>query len=255
MEFLAAGPQQQEMAVASILSVCNVDAANRGNVSEAYIERDGDGNITSLHGLGQERSTTTGKDTEPNFHWDMPSNIGELQHLQKLEVYNCRSLPASVGNLTNLRELSLHFCSQMATLPPELGSLLTLTDVRIHGDTAMHRIIPCIKMLPNLKFLYYRSVNGADKFMLRENMVEDLLDPQVQFKQSLEILDIEGGDLLEDDVAELFAKVLPEYPNLHRVFIPNNLIRALTPILKAQPDVIPPTVRLRRPTEWQRHGA
>ena len=245
MEFITT-VDQQEMAAATILSVCNIDAANRGNLTEAYVERDGDGNTISLHGLGQETSTTTGKDTEPNFHWDMPDTIGELNHLQSLAVYNCRSLPPSMGNLTNLRELSLHFCSQMATLPLELGNLLNLTDVRIHGDTAMHRIIPCIRMLPNLKFLYYRSVNGADKCMLRENMVQDLLDPHVQFKQSLEILDIEGGDLLEDDVAELFAKVLPEYPNLQRIFIPKNLIRALTPILKAQPDVIPPTIRLRQ---------
>jgi hypothetical protein len=85
-----------------------------------------------------------------------------------------------------------------------------------------------------------------DKFMLRENMVEDLLDPYVRFKDSLEILDVEGGDLLEEDVADLFSKVLPQYPNLQRIFIPNNLIGSLTPILQVQPPVIPPTIRLRQ---------
>jgi hypothetical protein len=245
MEFITTA-QQQEMAAATILSVCNIDATNRGNFPEAYIERDDDGNVTGLVGLGQETSTTTGKDTEPNFHWDMPPSIGELQHLEKLAVYNCRSLPSTIENLTELKELSLHFCSQMAYLPAEISNLYNLKDVRIHGDTAMQRIIPCLRMLPNLRFLYYRSVNGADKFMLRETMVEDLLDPQVEFKHSLEILDVEGGDLLEDDVAELFSKVLPEYPQLQRIFIPNNLIRHLTPILKAHPDVIPPNVRLRQ---------
>ena len=246
MEFITT-PQQQEYAAASILSICNIDATNQGNLPEAYMERDGDGNVTGLIGLGQERSTTTGKDnTEPMAHWDMPDSIGILQQLQKLAVYNCRSLPPSIGNLTQLKELSLHFCSQMASLPLELGNLYNLTDVRIHGDTAMPRIIPCLRTLPNLRFLYYRSVNGMDKFMLRENLVDDLLDNQVQFKQSLEILDIEGGDLLEDDVAEIFSKVLPEYPNLQRIFIPNNMIRCLAPILKTQPDVIPPTVRLRQ---------
>lgn len=245
MEFITT-TQQQEFAAANILSVCNIDATSRGNLPEAYIERDGDGNVTALVDLGQETSITTGKDTEPISHWDMPPAIGELQNLQKLAVYNCRSLPPSIGNLAQLKELSLHFCSQLRSLPPEMGNLYNLQDVRIHGDTAMHRIIPCLQMLPNLRFLYYRSVNGMDKFMLRENMVEDLLDRNVRFKNSLEILDIEGGDLLEDDVADIFSKVLPQYPNLQRIFIPNNLIRTLTPILKVQPQVVPPTIRLRQ---------
>jgi hypothetical protein len=245
MEFITT-TQQQEFAAANILSVCNVDATSRGNLPEAYVEKDGDGNIIALVDLGQETSISTGKDTEPILHWDMPPAIGELQNLQKLALYNCRSLPPSIGNLTQLRELSLHFCSQMRFLPPEMANLYNLQDVRIHGDTAMDRIIPCLQMLPNLRFLYYRSVNGMDKSILRENMIEDLLDSSVQFKNTLEILDIEGGDLLEEDVADIFSKVLPQYPNLQRIFIPNNLIRTLTPILKAQPKVIPPTIRLRQ---------
>ncbi|KAG7354824.1 hypothetical protein IV203_004180 [Nitzschia inconspicua] len=245
MEFITT-TQQQEYAAAVIFSVCNIDATSRGNLPEAYVERDGDGNVIALVDLGQETSTTTGKDTEPISHWDMPPAIGELQNLQKLAIYNCRSLPPSIGNLTQLKELSLHFCSQMRSLPPEMANLYNLQDVRIHGDTAMNRLIPCLQMLPNLRFLYYRSMNGMDKFMLRENLIDDLLDPSVRFKKSLEILDIEGGDLLEEDVAKIFSKVLPQYPKLQRIFIPNNLIRSLTPIIKAQPKVIPPTIRLRQ---------
>jgi Leucine-rich repeat (LRR) protein len=245
MEFITT-TQQQEYAAETVLSVSNVDAASRGNLASSYVERDGEGNVIGLVDLGQETSTITGKDTEPIIHWDMPDEIGELQNLQKLAVYNCRSLPPSIGNLSQLRELSLHFCSQMRSLPAEIANLYNLQDVRIHGDTAMNRIIPRLRTLPNLRFLYYRSINGMDKFMLRENLVGDLLDPYVRFKDTLEILDIEGGDLLAEDVADLFSKVLPQYPNLQRVFIPNNLIRSLTPILKVQPKVIPPTVRLRQ---------
>ena len=217
MEFITT-TQQQEYAADAVLSVCNVDATSRGNLASSYVERDGDGNVIGLVDLGQEMSTTTGKDTEPIIHWDMPDEIGELQNLQKLAVYNCRSLPPSIGNLSQLRELSLHFCSQMRSLPTEMANLYNLQDVRIHGDTAMNRIIPCFRTLPNLRFLYYRSVNGMDKSMLRENMVEDLLDPYVPFKDSLEILDIEGGDLLEKDVADIFSKVLPGYPKPIRDF-------------------------------------
>jgi Leucine-rich repeat (LRR) protein len=245
MEFIIT-TQQQEYAAETVLSVSNIDAASRGNLASSYVERDGDGNVIGLVDLGQETCTTTGKDTEPIIHWDMPDEIGELQNLQKLAVYNCRSLPPSIGNLSQLRELSLHFCNQMRYLPAEIANLYNLQDVRIHGDIAMNRIIPRIRALPNLRFLYYRSINGTYKFALRENMVEDLLDPYVRFKESLEILDIEGGDLLGEDVADLFSKVLPQYPHLQRIFIPNNLIRSLTPILKVQPQVIPPTIRLRQ---------
>jgi hypothetical protein len=245
MEFLTSR-QDQEYSLAVILNACNGDAVQRGNFCEGYVERDGEGNIVALRDLGQERSTTTGKDTEPIYHWDMPSLLGDLTSLQKLAVYNCKSLPPEIGNLTQLKELSLHFCSQMESLPPELGYLPNLTDVRIHGDTAMPRIVPFIQTLYNLRYLYYRSVNGEDACMIRENLIDDLLDPRVQFKQSLEILDIEGGDLLEEDVANLFARVLPQYPRLQRIFIPNNLIRTLRPIMDVHPSVIPPTIRLRR---------
>jgi len=134
----------------------------------------------------------------------------------------------------------------MDTLPRELGNLYNLKDVRIHGDTAMKRIIPCIQNIPNLRYFYYRSVNGHDMCMIRDNLVYDLLDERVQFKNSLEILDIEGGDLIEEDVAAIFSKVLPQYPKLQRIFIPKNLIRSLGCIVQAQPDVIPPSIRLRR---------
>jgi hypothetical protein len=246
MEFITT-IQDQDYAVSTILNVCNNDAFERGNLSEAYVERDGDGNVISLVDLGQERSTTTGKDTEPIYHWAMPAAIGQLTHLKKLAVYNCISLPVEIGQLTELQELSLHFCSQMVSLPTrELGYLYNLKDIRIHGDTSMVRLIPYIESIPNLRYFYYRSVNGEDRCMLRQNLILDLLQPTVEFKATLEILDIEGGDLIEDDVTDIFLKVLPQYPKLQHIFIPKNLIRSLTPIVKVLPDPIPSTIRLKR---------
>jgi len=76
-------------------------------------------------------------------------------------------------------------------------------------------------------------------------LIQDLLSDKVKFKNSLEILEIEGGKLTEFTVAQLFSDVLPQYPNLKRLILPNNKIRSLAPIIAQQPPVIPHTVRLR----------
>jgi len=171
------------------------------------------------------------------------------------------------------------------TLPPEFESLEQLTAFRIHGRMAtvskssfQQRILPIHRLqnFSNLRYLYYRggghstlddessSMNSEEtreeKFrnmMFRaiglstsstdanSCLIKDLMSEQVKFKNSLEILEIEGGNLTEFAVAELFSQILPQYPNLKRLILPNNKIKSLAPIIAQHTDMVPPTIRLR----------
>jgi Leucine-rich repeat (LRR) protein len=223
------------------------------------------------HSARQTTSATT-----KTRHWNMPSAIGYLTRLRKLTVYHCKSLPLEISLLSDsLQEIAFHFCDELDfdTLPQEFEHLKQITDFRIHGRTAIgtttdtQRILPIHRLqnLSNLRYLYYRSGpsmdsldNGKEGYLMlnraigiptppdaNSRLIQDLLRDKVKFKNSLEILEIEGGKLTEFTVAQLFSDVLPQYPNLKRLILPNNKIRSLAPIIAQQPPVIPHTVRLR----------
>ena len=212
-------------------------------------------------------------------HWSMPHAIGYLTRLRKLTVYHCKSLPREIIHLAeSLQEIAFHFCDELDfdAMPPEFESLEELTDFRIHGRTGIGRTTQSQRILPihrlqnfsKLRFLYYRGGPSMDSndiekekqeihFMLHRafgvprlpdansRLIWDLVSDNVKFKKSLEILEIEGGNLTEFTVADIFSEVLPKYPNLKRLILPNNKIRSLTPIIAQQPSVLPPSVRLR----------
>lgn len=269
----------EEAAVAAILRASGID-----DNSAYYIERDPYGHVVSLMGVGKQApssSTGSGPTTAGQQHhhdnhrrhavrhWDMPAEVGNLAYLQKLSVYHCRSLPPEMMYLTQLRELSFKWCHEMQALPSEaLASLSGLTDLRIHGPTSL-RIIPSVRTLPSLKYFYCRSscphggspsaptvasdssYSGGAGGMI-DFHIEDLLDDRIRFRNTLQLLELEGAQLTEHDVALLFGQVLPHFPNLHRVFLPNNHIRTLEPIVTAtkrtaaiDDKTLPPTIRLR----------
>jgi hypothetical protein len=236
--------QAQDEALATIFRECRLELEPDGKPWGMYVKRDKDGNIAALMNVGIVRPSKVADEVQAHV-WNMPGSLGELNRLQKLSVYNCARLPREIGKLSALKELSLHFCTKMESLPIEIAALHSLQDVRIHGDIAMKSVIANLRGLRNLRYFYYRSA-GQGVCTIRDYLVNDLLDDKVQFKHSLEYLEIEGAHLLEDHVAELFSRVLPFYPKLERLHLQNNMICSLDSIVKALPDVIPSTIRLRR---------
>lgn len=269
--------EEEEQAVALILKECNFcghDGSNSNIIRNvSYVERDEEGYVIGLVDLGLQRlSNSTTESIPKTRHWIMPPAIGYLTRLRKLTVYHCKSLPREIVYLSDsLQEIAFHFCEELNfdDLPLEFESLQQLTDFRIHGTTMKsQRILPIHRLqnFSNLRYLYYRGGPSMDfidnvkeeiHYMLdcavgiptshdsNSRLIQDLLNDKIRFKKSLEILEIEGGNLSEYTVADIFSDVLPQYPNLKRLILPNNNIRSLAPIIARQPLVVPPTVRLR----------
>ena len=251
----------------------------------SYVERDEEGYVVGLVDLGLQHvprvipneenddvNNSTKKETTSTKtrHWSMPPSIGYLTRLRKLTVYHCKSLPREVMHLSDsLQEVAFHFCDELDfdALPQEFECLNQLVDFRIHGRTTKaERYLPIHRLqnFSNLRYLYCRGgslmdLNDEDEDEINVGMlhpvreipnpnswlIQDLLSDDIKFKKSLEILEIEGGDVNEFTVADLFLHILPQYPNLKRLILPNNKIRSLAPIIAKQPLVLPLTVRLK----------
>ena len=259
---------------------------NKSSRSMSYVERDEDGYVIGLVDLGLRQiqrtiseDTNVGnqhfnqkQDTAKTRHWSMPPSIGYLTRLRKLTLYHCKSLPREIVHVAeSLKEIAFHFCDELDfdALPPEFECLDQMIDFRIHGRTATtQRLLPIHRLqnFSNLRYLYYRGgscldldtsqdtdkTNGVlqnphqEIFTRNSRLIQDLSSDCIKFKNSLEILEIEGGDLNEFSVAEIFSLVLPRYPNLKRLILPNNQIRSLAPIIFQQIAEVPSTrIRLK----------
>ena len=287
----------------------NIHRNNDCNNNEylSYVEWDKEGYVIALVDLGlkfndnsnnkrcqqQQHQKYDGDDDDDDddtpHYWDMPPFIGRLSRLTKLSVYYCNSLPREICLLCDtLKELAFHFCDELVnhSLPMEIGYLTNLIDFRIHSgnnnyeDQSPRTILPIPVMnLPNLRYIYYRgqkpTMMGVANMDINNNydhnfcLADDLQISQIQFKESLEILEIEYGNLTERTVSKILSHdFLIEYPKLSRIVLPNNNIKSLTSILeKTQPpsrshsqqpsnsknhnsktalvQVLPPTIRLR----------
>lgn len=239
--------------------------------------------VNKWNDTDEETSSSSSNDSSspvPTRHWTMPPAIGYLTHLKKLTLYHCKGIPREIVHLADsLEEIAFHFCDELdfeKDLAPEFQNLQKLADFRIHGRTAppvsgSKRIlpIPTLRSLSNLRYLYYRgpmqveyeeddvesssfsnsSVQQQQQQQAREeanfHIIQDLLHPEVRFKNSLEILEIERGNLAGVTVADLVTEVLPYYPKLQRLVLPHNKIISLAPILAEQSSTIPPSVRLK----------
>ena len=65
------------------------------------------GKVTELT-LGYSKVVENGRD-DSSF-WDLPDSIGELNNLRKLVLCHCQSLPPSICQLQHLEVLELHNC-------------------------------------------------------------------------------------------------------------------------------------------------
>ncbi len=77
------------------------------------------GNIVELslgkHGPTLFRQQVPAADDDDIYpYWDLSESVGKLKHLNKLELYCCRSLPVTLGELPGLKSLVLRFCDGQA---------------------------------------------------------------------------------------------------------------------------------------------
>lgn len=85
----------------------------------------------------------------------LPSCIGSLHALKKLDLNSCQklqSLPPEIGNLHALETLSLHGCESLTSLPPEIGNLSSLTTLNLTGCSNLESVPVEIGNIPNLKY-------------------------------------------------------------------------------------------------------
>ncbi len=109
----------------------------------------------------------------PNITW-LPSEIGQLQQLQKLDLHvnQLSSLPAEIWQLQQLRELNLRG-NQLTALPAEIGQLQHLYGLRLIGNQ--------LTSLPE-EIAQLRRLERLD---IRRNPKLRLTPAQEQFLQSV----------------------------------------------------------------------
>ncbi|KAM7519348.1 hypothetical protein LguiB_018310 [Lonicera macranthoides] len=88
---------------------------------------------------------------------EVPSSIGDLRRLDRLDLSYCknlRSLPSAICKLKHLEFLKLSGCSKLEKLPEELGSLDDLNKLYLDG-TAITQPPLSIERLKNLRSLSF----------------------------------------------------------------------------------------------------
>ena len=86
----------------------------------------------------------------------IPSQIGDLKNLQRLELYGNQLsgvIPPELGNLTDLQRLNLSINQLSGAIPSELSELAYLQDLSIHRNRLSGAIPPELGNLANLEQL------------------------------------------------------------------------------------------------------
>ncbi|KAJ6397544.1 hypothetical protein OIU77_018538 [Salix suchowensis] len=86
----------------------------------------------------------------------LPSSIGKLTCLVKLQLCGCcelASLPESIGELKSLEELWLLYCKKLASLPSSIGGLKSLVKLKLNGCSELASLPESIGELECLETL------------------------------------------------------------------------------------------------------
>ncbi|KAK4725934.1 hypothetical protein R3W88_030851 [Solanum pinnatisectum] len=104
---------------------------------------------------------------------EMPSSIGNLSGLTRLNLTGCEdlvSLPDSLCNLMNLQHLSLYRCKKLEKLPENMGDLQELR--MLDADkTAIYQLPPSITKLGKLRklrFSHEKQLRHSSSFVLHQ---------------------------------------------------------------------------------------
>ncbi|KAM7519349.1 hypothetical protein LguiB_018311 [Lonicera macranthoides] len=144
---------------------------------------------------------------------EVPSSIGDLRRLDRLDLSYCknlRSLPSAICKLKHLKFLKLSGCSKLEKLPEELGSLDDLNKLYLDG-TAITQLPLSIERLKNLAGCimldgaipsHLESLRYLNKLNLQRNYFVEL--PSLDQLSRLKHLYLDGCKRLE---------ALPELPS------------------------------------------
>ena len=132
------------------LRIANVECLNNGIIPEGYC--DCNGNVFDICGIcGGEAQNEDECSIELWGEWyDIESTTIIDRSFQVLTG----SIPPEIGSLVNLTQLSLHNNSLTGEIPPEIGSLTNLIYLSLKVNSLTGEIPPEIGNLTNLNVLY-----------------------------------------------------------------------------------------------------
>lgn len=141
---------------------------------------------------------------ENNLSGFLPAELGDLTHLQELNLYRNRlsgPLPPEIGNATGLRELDLGNNALEDSIPETLGKLVSLRRLNFESNRFEGPIPPDMGGLTDLRFLNFFN-----------NILSGHLPPEFAGLRNLEVLYV--------DANQLTGAITPTFTNIEnlRVF-------------------------------------
>ena len=111
------------------------------------------------HGIGTNSAgrVVALKLSENNLTGSLPAEIGDLEYLETLHLFNDEipgPIPPELGQLRRLRILILKNCGMYGPIPPEIGQLTDLEVLDLDGNELSGSIPPEIGGLTSLKWLW-----------------------------------------------------------------------------------------------------
>ncbi|CAL5422259.1 unnamed protein product [Camellia sinensis] len=118
---------------------------------------------------------------------ELPPSVGHLTNLGLISLSNCknlRSIPDSICQLKDLRTLILSGCSKLDKLPPDLGVLYRLYELRLEW-TAIRQLPSSVGRLKELEILRLEGCKG-----ISSNSMTSELAAALSGLESLRTLDL-----------------------------------------------------------------
>jgi Leucine-rich repeat (LRR) protein len=149
----------------------------------------------------------------------LSESIGNLQHLQELDLYNnnLSSLPESFGNLQHLQGLDLSY-NHLSSLPESIGNLQNLQGLVLYNNN-LSSLPESIGNLQNLQRLYldnnnlsslpesFGNLQNLEVLVLDNNNLSSLPE-SIGNLQNLKVLGLSGNTISTDTERRLKA-ILP----------------------------------------------
>ncbi len=154
----------------------------------------------------------------------LPSQLGELDELSSIYLYNNNlsgSLPASFGNLTKLQILVLDYNSISGAIPSEIGEMAYLHYISLRGNMISGSIPPELSMLEELTIVD-----------IKDNKLTGAIPGELGSLSKLKFLHPDGNMLSGEIPPELAGLSLLENLSLERNMLSGHLPSGLGNLAK-----------------------